>query len=89
MPGVDFVHNPILGDSDRAEDLLNEIQAVLQKRGALMIHKPDCIVLAVAEPNIGKWRAIAQVKIIAAAVGLARGVVEWRPIDWADGATKQ
>lgn len=86
---IDLLNEALSGDEFRAEDLLNEIQAVLQKRGALLIHKPDCIVLAVAEPNIGKWRAIAQVKTIAAAVGLARGVVEWRPIDWADGATKQ
>ncbi len=79
---ADLIEQPQSGDPDRAEDLLDELQAVLQKRGACLIHKPDCMVLAVAQPHTGKWRAIAQVSLIAAQVGMARGRIMWRPVDW-------
>lgn len=88
MPDSAIVLPPKPGDPDRAEDLLEEIREVLQKRGALLIHRPDCMVLAVAECVDGvhwNWRAIAQVKLIAAAVGLAPGRIDWRPVVWSGG----
>lgn len=77
---------PKPGDPDRAEDLLDEIQAVLQKRGACLIHRHDCMVLAVADQMAGNWRAIAQVQLIAAQVGVTRGVIRWRPVEWKEPA---
>ncbi len=77
---ADIILSPKPGDPDRAEDLLDEIQGVLQKRGACLIHKPDCMVLAVADPMNGNWRAIAQVKLIAAKVSLMQKYMDWRPV---------
>ncbi len=62
------------------ETILQEIQDTLQKRDAMLIHKPGCMVLAIAIN--GQWRAIAQVKLVAAQVGLAQGRIDWRPIEW-------
>ncbi len=83
----DLILPPKPGDPDRAEDLLDEIQAVLKKRSACLIHKPDCMVLAVADANGGVWRAIAQVQIISGGVGvLVPGKVTWRPIECTEPA---
>lgn len=82
MDGNGIVNQPKAGDPDRAEDLLDEIQRVLNKRGACLIHKPDCMVLAVARTGDSSWRAIAQVRLIAGAVGVTPGRIDWRPVDW-------
>jgi len=36
-----MIINPLSGDSDRAEDVIDEIAAILVKRGCCLIHKPE------------------------------------------------
>jgi hypothetical protein len=67
---------PLASDSDRAESILNEITKILGKNAAVMVHKPDCIVLAVAQKNSTQWRAIAQIELI------APDGYRWRPVEW-------
>jgi len=44
----DIIHKPLAGDSDRAEDVIDEIAAILVKRGYCLIHKPE----AFADPKL-------------------------------------
>ena len=73
---MDLVNPPQSGDDLRAEEMLDEIAKVLQKYKALLIHKPDCMVLAVAQPRSSTWRAIAQVAVISCLE------IRWRPVQW-------
>ena len=74
--------NPILepkpGDPDRAEDLLNELQAVLRKRNAALVIQNGELYVAVPkrDSNVKELRAIAQVQEI------TPWRILWRPIDW-------
>jgi len=62
-------------DPDRAEDLLDEIQAVLRKRGAALLwHETGmtlCLPTGLAATD---WRAIAQARAI------TPKEMQWRPI---------
>lgn len=77
----DLIQQPHVGDAQMAEDALDEIQAVLAKRGLILVTKPnwDCMVLAVIDkrnPLKFEARAIAQIREIS-----PRGY-DWRPIEW-------
>ncbi len=63
-------------DPDRAEDLLDEIQGVLRKRGAALLVARDTIVLCLPMPHNAGWRPIAQVEV------LAPQEIRWRPVPW-------
>ncbi len=67
--------NPKVDDPDRAEDLLDEIQAVLRKRGAALLWHESGMTLCV--PNdmaVTTWRAIGQAQAI------TPHEIRWRPI---------
>lgn len=67
--------NPKVDDPDRAEDLLDEIQAVLRKRGAALIWHETGMSLCLPNDLAGfTWRAIGQAQSIT-----PRGI-QWRPI---------
>ncbi len=70
-----FQRPPRPDDPDRAEDLFDEIQAVLRKRGAALLwHETGmtlCLPEDLAQTN---WRAIGQAKAI------TPKEVQWRPI---------
>lgn len=63
-------------DPDRAEDLLDEIQAVLRKRGAALLVARESIVLCLPTPHNAAWRAIAQAEAITPTE------IRWRPVPW-------
>jgi hypothetical protein len=65
-PDVKMVLNPLNGDGWRAIDVLEEVQAVLRKRGFALIHQPDSIKLAKVSgsPARATARIIAYVKEI-------------------------
>lgn len=67
--------NPLADDPDRAEDLLDEIQAVLRKRGAALLWHETGITLCLPNDLVGAdWRPIAQAKAITPTE------IQWRPI---------
>jgi hypothetical protein len=74
--------NPLLlpkpGDPDRAEDVLDEIQAVLRKRNAALVLQDGRLFLGVPSDSAHKkeLRAIAEVKQITPLE------ITWRPFDW-------
>lgn len=64
------------GDNDRILEALDAVQAELRKRHMTLIHKRDCIVLAIRDtrgPNT--FKALAQVAFITPTE------IRWRPID--------
>lgn len=73
---IETLVNPKPGDRDNAEAILDEITEVLKKHRALLIHKSDCIVLAIHQPHSNVWRAIAQVR------SMSYLVMDWRPVTW-------
>jgi hypothetical protein len=72
--------NPLIepkpGDPDRAEDLLDEIQAVLRKRNAALVIQNGRLFVAVPGERSKELRAIAEVRYISPAQ------IDWRPFDW-------
>lgn len=60
--------------SEMAKEVLEEVAATLLRRGCILAHKKDCMVLAVARPGGKPAQAIAQVVEIA-------GRVVWRRIE--------
>jgi hypothetical protein len=69
-----LIQQPKPGDPDRAEDVLDEIQAVMQKRNCAIVVQKGGAYLCVATD--GQLRAIAQFKLIT-----PQGM-EWRPYIW-------
>ncbi len=71
-----------LGDSEHAEDILQELHAVLKKHGCILIHEPNGMILGKVPPGLGTTvRALAVVKLIAPDHFI------WAKIDWSqDGA---
>lgn len=70
---------PERDDAAWAEQILDELQKVLQRHGAVLVHKPDAIVVGVplhARRLSGQFRAIAQVQDIGPIL------ITWRPIEW-------
>lgn len=67
---------PERDDAAWAEQILDEIQKVLQRHGAVLVHKPDAMVLALYSRLTLKGRAIAQVQDIGPIL------ITWRPIEW-------
>ncbi len=74
--------------NDFALDLTRELQVLLGKHNAALIHKPDCIVLAIKTPT--EWKAIAQIRSISGQIGQAKAKIDWRPVEWvSEGMTIQ
>lgn len=76
--------NPLLaprpGDPDRAEDILDEIRAILAKRGAALIVQDGRVFLGVQKiGSAGELRAIAEIQQI------TPFKITWRPFDWTKG----
>jgi len=63
-------------DPDRAEDLLDEIQGVLRKRGAALLVVHGTMALCLPMPHGAGWRAIAQAEVISPIE------IRWRPVVW-------
>jgi hypothetical protein len=83
MPLPNTLFQPVKpGDPDHAEDLLDEIQGVLRKRGAALLWHESGMVLALPATGSlalqGQWRAIAQAKVISPTE------ITWRPIGYID-----
>ncbi len=81
---------PVAGN-DFSRDLTAELQVCLAIHHAALIHKPDCIVLAVnIEPGKNRWKAIAQVRSIRGQIGQMKASIDWRPVEWvSEGITIQ
>lgn len=67
---------PLASDRDRAEQIFDEIRKVLAKNAAVLVHRSDCMVLAVPQRNSEQWRAIAQLELI------GPDGYRWRPVEW-------
>ncbi len=63
-------------DPDRAEDLLDELQQVLRRRGAALLVARGTICLCLPMPHGAGWRAIAQAEVIAPLE------IRWKPVPW-------
>lgn len=71
----DLFQPPKPDDPDRAEELLDEIQALLRKRGAALLWHETGITLCLPHGITGTtWRAIGQAKAILPTR------IDWRPI---------
>lgn len=75
---MDLIIDPHTGDRESAEDVLDEIHAVMKKRGYCLIGRDGFFVLAkVDQAGFGnKARAIAEVKQI------TPDMIEWRKVNW-------
>jgi hypothetical protein len=78
-----MITEPKPGDPDRAEDLLDEIQAVLRKRNAALAVQGGRCYVAVPGERAKELRAIAEVSYISPAE------IRWRPFDWTRKAVTQ
>lgn len=58
----------------RAEEILQQLAQLLLLHKAALVHKSDCIVLAIEQPHSTQLKSIAQVSSI------AKGKMQWRPI---------
>lgn len=67
---------PKLGDPARAQDLLDELRAVLRKCNAALVVQDGRLFLAVPGGAAKQLRAIAEVQYISPAR------IDWRPFDW-------
>jgi hypothetical protein len=68
---------PRIGDDALGLEVLREVQAVLKKRGYLLTHRPDAMLLVKVESEaLMVGRAVAYVKQI------NPQLVEWKAIDW-------
>lgn len=62
-------------NEDRITEALDAIQAQLRKRQMCLVHKPDCMVLAIRDKRgLGTFKALAQVAFIAPID------LRWRPV---------
>ncbi len=68
---------PRIADDISALEVLREVQEVLKKRGYLLTHRPDAMLLVKVESEaLMVGRAVAYVKQI------NPHLVEWKAIDW-------
>jgi hypothetical protein len=72
-----MIAHPESGDTVRAEEILLELQEVLKKRGYILSHQPNGIVLGKVPPGIGD-----QVRVIAVVRMMTPDLIEWAKIDW-------
>lgn len=64
------------GNDDRILEALDAIQAELRHRGMCLVHKPDCMVLALRDARgLNTFKALAHVAFI------SPGEIHWRPVD--------
>ncbi len=75
---------PKVGDSEHAEDILQELHAVLKKHGCILAHESNGMILGKVPPGLGTTvRVMAVVKLIAPDHFI------WAKIDWSkDGVMK-
>jgi hypothetical protein len=76
--------DPRPGDAAWAEELLDEIQQVLQKRRVgLFVEGGRCVLAYPEDLAATRWRALAEIGAITPALGpLTRGTINWRPYEW-------
>jgi hypothetical protein len=68
---------PVIGDDNYALGVLREVQEVLKKRGYLLTHRQDAMLIVKVESEaLMVGRAVAYVKQI------NPQLVEWKAIDW-------
>ncbi len=80
----DLIIKPQTGDDVSALDVLNEIREVLRKRGYLLTHKPEAMLLVKVESEaLMVGRAMAYVKQI------NPRIIEWKAIDWSGDFQKR
>lgn len=83
MEGPKLIVDPQTGDTERAEDVLDEICGVLKRRGYVLEHTDRCMILAKVEAGIGhRARVIAEVKRI------TPDRYDWRKLDWSRNLTE-
>jgi hypothetical protein len=66
-------------DQERAKEFLDRVSELMTSAEVVLVHKPDCIVLAVYDPmreSGHEWRAVAKIKSITPTI------VDWSPITW-------
>lgn len=81
MPGM--ITNPEPGDSQRAEDILREIQELLRKRGWIIAHQPSGTILGKVPAGLG-----TTVNVMAVIRMITPDLIEWAPIEWHEGEAK-
>lgn len=84
MPEEPLIINPHADDKKDTEAVLSEIREVLAKRGYLLTHREDAMLLVkVQSETLMVGRAVAYVKQI------TPKLFEWKAIDWAGDFTKR
>jgi hypothetical protein len=83
VPEHRLIINPKSGDVHRAEDILDEISAVLRKYGYILAHKPDAIVLAKYEEPPTPCRVIGKLRQITG------NFYDWKEVDWTKNQTSK
>ena len=71
-----MIVRPESGDVDTAEEILDEIFAVLKKHNCALVHQSACMVLG---KSIGFGE---QLKVIAHVRQITPDFIEWKKIDW-------
>jgi hypothetical protein len=80
----DIIIRPEYDDATGALSVLKELQDVLRKRGYLLTHRSDAMILVKVESDaLMVGRAVGYVKQINPLL------VEWKPIDWAGDFQKR
>jgi hypothetical protein len=84
MPDEPLIINPQQFDAKNAEAVLSEIREVLAKRGYLLQHRQDAMILVKVESeSLMVGRAVAYV------MQITPRLFEWKAIDWGGDFTKR
>jgi hypothetical protein len=84
MPEDNLIINPQDEDDRQSASVLNELREVMQKRGYILVHRDDAMLLVkIQSEALMVGRAVAYVKQI------NPKLFEWKPVDWAGDFTKK
>lgn len=75
---IPLVVDPKSGDIHRAQDILDEVQAVLKKYGYALAHRPHAIILAKLDGGVAR----AHARVIADVRQITPYMIEYREVDW-------
>lgn len=70
-----LIINPETGDTNRIEDILEELQQVMKKHGYALVHANNAMVLGIVAGV--QLRALAEIRQVTPTM------IEWRKISWA------